>query len=100
MWVSPSEIEDALAGVPTIAETAAVRGESAVGLEEIVLFVVPAANVEGQLALDDARQRLARVLPDHKRPRRFEIIAGLPRTDTGKVQRHKLRRALSGPARG
>jgi benzoate-CoA ligase len=99
MWVSPSEIEDALAGVPTIAETAAVRGESAVGLEEIVLFVVPAADVEGRVALDDARQRLARVLPDHKRPRRFELIAGLPRTDTGKVQRHKLRHGLSAPTR-
>jgi acyl-coenzyme A synthetase/AMP-(fatty) acid ligase len=38
-------------------------------------------------------------LPDHKRPRRFEAIAELPRTDTGKVQRHKLRQGLSSPAR-
>jgi 3-hydroxybenzoate/4-hydroxybenzoate---CoA ligase len=99
MWVSPSEIEDALAGIPSIAEAAAVLGESAVGLEEIVLFVVPAANAEGRKALEDARRRLARVLPDHKRPRRFEVIAELPRTDTGKVQRHKLRQGPSLPAR-
>ena len=31
LWVSPSEIEDALAGIPTIAECAAVSSESAVG---------------------------------------------------------------------
>ncbi len=99
MWVSPSEIEDALAGIPSIAEAAAVRGESAAGLEEIVLFVVPAANAEGRAALEDARRQLARVLPDHKRPRQFEVIAELPRTDTGKVQRHKLRQGLSLSAR-
>jgi len=100
MWVAPSEIEDALAGIPSIAEAAAVRGESAVGLEEIVLFVVPAANAEGQDALVDARRRLARTLPEHKRPRRFEVIAELPRTATGKVQRHKLRQTSSSPDRG
>jgi acyl-coenzyme A synthetase/AMP-(fatty) acid ligase len=100
MWVAPSEIEDALAGIASIAEAAAVRGESAVGLEEIVLFVVPAANAEGQDALADARRRLALALPEHKRPRRFEVIAELPRTATGKVQRHKLRQTLSSPDRG
>jgi benzoate-CoA ligase len=97
MWVSPSEIEDALAGIASIAEAAAVLGESAIGLEEIVLFVVPAAKTEGRTALEDARQRLARVLPDHKLPRRFEVIAELPRTATGKLQRHKLRQELSLP---
>jgi benzoate-CoA ligase len=91
MWVSPLEIEDALAGVPSIAEAAAVLGESAVGLQEIVLFVVPTAKTDGAAALKDARQRLARDLPGHKLPRRFEVIAELPRTATGKLQRHKLR---------
>jgi benzoate-CoA ligase len=100
MWVSPSEIEDALAGIASIAEAAAVLGRSTVGLEEIVLFVVPAARTEGRAALEDARLRLARVLPHHKLPRRFEVIAELPRTATGKVQRHKLRQGLSSPLRG
>ena len=38
-----------------------------------------------------ARERLAEVLPNYKRPRRFEVVVDLPRTATGKVQRHKLR---------
>lgn len=97
MWVSPSEIEDALAGIPSIAEAAAVLGASAVGLEEIVLFVVPAAKTGSREAIEDARQRLARVLPSYNLPRRFEVIAELPRTATGKVQRHKLRQGLSLP---
>jgi 3-hydroxybenzoate/4-hydroxybenzoate---CoA ligase len=100
IWVSPSEIEDALAGIPSIAEAAAVRGANAIGLEEIVLFVVPATKAECREALEDARRRLARVLPDYKLPRRFEVITELPRTATGKVQRHKLRQGLSLPDSG
>ena len=42
IWISPSEIEDALAGIASIAESAAVLGESEIGLAEIVLYVVPA----------------------------------------------------------
>jgi benzoate-CoA ligase len=91
MWISPSEIEDALAGIPSIGETAAVLGESEVGLGEVVLFVVPAPAADGQAAVNAARERLAQALPSYKRPRRFEIVADLPRTATGKLQRHKLR---------
>jgi benzoate-CoA ligase len=92
MWISPSEIEDALAGIPSIAESAAVLGESRVGLGEVVLFIVPATPADASAALMDARDHLGKALPPHKRPRRFEIVADLPRTATGKVQRHKLRK--------
>jgi acyl-coenzyme A synthetase/AMP-(fatty) acid ligase len=33
-------------------------------------------------------------LPRYKQPRRFEVVAALPRTATGKIQRHKLRELL------
>jgi acyl-coenzyme A synthetase/AMP-(fatty) acid ligase len=91
IWISPSEIEDALAGVTSIAESAAVLGESAIGLPEIVLFVVAAPNTDDVTAVAAARERLAHVLPHHKLPRRFEVVTDLPRTATGKVQRHRLR---------
>jgi benzoate-CoA ligase len=99
MWVSPAEIEDALAGVASIGESAAVLGENAIGLAEIVLFVVPAAGADGQMAVRDAQERLSRSLPAHKRPRRFEVITELPRTATGKVRRHSLRETLFVPNR-
>ena len=94
IWVSPSEIEDALAGVAGIAETAAVLGENAIGLAEIALFIVLAPGGEGKAAEAAARERLSQVLPHYKLPRRFEVVADLPRTATGKVQRHKLRDRL------
>jgi 3-hydroxybenzoate/4-hydroxybenzoate---CoA ligase len=94
IWVSPAEIEDALGGLDGIAESAAVQGENEIGLAEIVLFVVPAIDRNPAAALEAARTRLEQALPSYKRPRRFEAIAALPRTATGKVQRHKLRQQL------
>ena len=91
LWVSPSEIEDLLGGIPSIVETAAVLGESANGLSEIVLTIVPAAGADSGAVIAAARERLWQALPPYKRPRRFEIVPALPRTATGKVQRHKLR---------
>jgi acyl-coenzyme A synthetase/AMP-(fatty) acid ligase len=105
MWISPSEIEDALIGIPSIADAAAVLGESSVGLAEIVLYVVPAPGVvpmrsaNGHAVTAAARERLAQVLPPYKLPRRFEAVDDLPRTATGKVQRHKLRDRLRREAR-
>jgi benzoate-CoA ligase len=94
IWISPSEIEDALGGVASITESAAVLGESDIGLAEIVLFVVPAPGADGETAKAAARQRLVKALPRFKQPRHFEAVADLPRTATGKVQRHKLRERL------
>jgi benzoate-CoA ligase len=94
IWISPAEIEDALAGIASIAESAAVLGESDIGLAEIVLYVVPAAGSDGPAAMKAARERLSQVLPGYKQPRRFEMVADLPRTATGKIQRHKLRERL------
>jgi 3-hydroxybenzoate/4-hydroxybenzoate---CoA ligase len=91
LWVSPSEIEDALAGIPTIAEAAAVLTESAAGLSEIVLYVVARSRADGDAAIAAAREQLARKLPPSKLPRQYALAAELPRTATGKLQRHKLR---------
>jgi 3-hydroxybenzoate/4-hydroxybenzoate---CoA ligase len=94
LWVSPAEIEDTLAGIPTIAEAAAVLSESAAGLSEIVLYIVATSRADGDLAVAAAREQLARKLPGSKLPRRYVLVAELPRTATGKIQRHKLRAEL------
>ena len=87
-------IEDALAGIPNIVESAAVLGENEIGLAEIVLYIVPAPSADAPAAMKAARERLSQTLPRYKQPRRFETIKDLPRTATGKVQRHKLRERL------
>ena len=79
---------------PSILESAAVLGENEIGLAEIVLYVVPAPGADSVAAMKAARERLPQVLPRYKQPRRFEAITDLPRTATGKVQRHKLRERL------
>src|SRR5260370_36963085 len=78
IWISPAEIEDVLAGIRSISETAAVLGESEIGLAEIVLYIVPAPGADGSAAVAAARERLSRALPPYKRPRRFEIAHDLP----------------------
>lgn len=95
MWVSPSEIEDALADVASIAEAVVVSAESAKGLAEIVLYVVPAPDSDGETAIAEARDQLMRALPPFKVPRRFAVLVDLPRTATGKIRRHKLREGNS-----
>ena len=41
-----------------------------------------------------AQQACETKLPRHKRPRWVRVVAELPRTATGKVQRYKLREML------
>jgi 3-hydroxybenzoate/4-hydroxybenzoate---CoA ligase len=90
-WVSPTEIEDALGGIPAIAEVAVVAAKTVLGLTEVVLHVVPSAGIDPQVALAAAQEQVARLLPSWKRPRRFVVADTLPRTQTGKMQRHRLR---------
>ena len=99
MWVSPFEVEDALAGLPAVADAAAVLTENAAGLPEIVLYLVAAPAYAEPEMTQAARDHLNRVLPPFKRPRQFVAVQELPRTATGKIQRYKLRAAQAGNER-
>ena len=94
LWVSPSEIEDMLAGIPTVREAAAVLREGSAGLSEIVLYIVATSSAEGGAAIAAARAQLTRNLPAFKLPRQYALAAQLPRTPSGKIQRYKLRAEL------
>src|SRR5256886_16984008 len=89
IWISPAEIEDVLAGIRSISETAAVLGESEIGLAEIVLYIVPAPGADGSAAVAAARKQLSWALPSYKRPRRVGIFPDLRRTATGQGRRKK-----------
>jgi acyl-CoA synthetase (AMP-forming)/AMP-acid ligase II len=91
-WVQPGELEEAVSGVPEIAEAACVQVTDSEGFERLALFV--AARGEAAQALSAAGRICEEKLPRFKRPKWIRAVAELPRTATGKVQRFKLREQL------
>ena len=92
MWVSPAEVESALAEHPAVVEAGVV---GAAGRDELVkplAFVVLAPGHAPSPALEDelkgfVKQRLA----VYKYPRWIVFVPELPKTATGKIQRFRLR---------
>ena len=96
IWVSPAEVEGVLVEQPNVLEAAVVGGRDAQGLEVTVAFVVPRSGHQVDTAAVEAhcRDRMA----GFKRPRRIEVVDGLPKTPTGKIQRFALREGLDAEA--
>jgi len=94
--VYPAEIENVLMAHPAVLDVA-VLGEPDDDLGEHVTAVVELAEgMDATSALVEelslhCRAKLARF----KVPRRFEFIDHLPRTETGKVRKHLIRRDLA-----
>jgi 4-hydroxybenzoate-CoA ligase len=94
VWVSPFEVETALASHPAVLEAAVVPAEDEDGLLKPKAFIV----LKEGAAPDD----LAEALKAHvqasvglwKYPRWIAIVDALPKTATGKIQRFKLREQL------
>ncbi|NVB40109.1 benzoate-CoA ligase family protein [Pseudenhygromyxa sp. WMMC2535] len=92
IWVSPFEIEAALASHPEVLEAAVIGQQNEAGLIKPKAFVVLAAGKTG----DDAMRATLKAhckaqLAPYKYPRWFDFVDELPKTATGKVQRFKLR---------
>ncbi|WP_270263437.1 acyl-CoA synthetase [Kocuria marina] len=88
--VYPAEVENALLGLEEIQEAAVIGvpderwGET--GRAFVVLFE-DAPELSGDEILTRLRERLA----TYKLPARVEVVAELPRTTTGKIQKNVLR---------
>ena len=91
-WVQPSELEDAAAAEPAVAEAACVAVADEDGLARLALFVT--ARSDAAAAVHAAAAACERMLPRHKRPKWVRALPELPRTATGKVQRYKLRELM------
>ncbi len=90
--ISATEVEAAFATMPGVAEVAAyaVPSDLRGGEDEVMLAVVPAPG--GAPTPEAVAAHAERVLPKFARPRFVSIVAALPKTATGKVQRAVLRR--------
>jgi benzoate-CoA ligase len=91
-WVQPGELEEAVAGNPSISEAACVQATDEAGFEMLAMFV--AARGEAADALAAAQRICEEKLPRFKRPKWIRVVAELPRTATGKIQRYKLREMI------
>jgi benzoate-CoA ligase family protein len=97
LYVSPFEVEGALATHPDVLEAAVVAWPDADTLIKPKAFVV--LKDQTKVADAGARDAMSRALQEHvksrlapfKYPRWIEFRADLPKTATGKIQRFKLR---------
>jgi len=89
IWVSPFEVESALSEHAAVLEAAVVGHEDGDGLTKPKAFVVvkPGQTVDPEELKTFVKTRLA----PFKYPRWIELVAELPKTATGKIQRYKLR---------
>jgi acyl-coenzyme A synthetase/AMP-(fatty) acid ligase len=74
-WVWPAELEEAAVCARAVGEAACVPVTDGEGLHRLALFA-------------------CEQLPRHKRPKWIRVVAELPRTASGKVQRYQLREML------
>jgi 4-hydroxybenzoate-CoA ligase len=94
IWVSPFEVEAALASHPDVLEAAVVPAEDSKGLLKPKAFVVLKGNPgegAGRSLYEGLKAHVKRTVGPWKYPRWIEFVDTLPKTATGKIQRFKLR---------
>jgi acyl-coenzyme A synthetase/AMP-(fatty) acid ligase len=97
IWVSPVEVENALAAHPAVLESGVVGVQDDDGLLKPKAFVVLRQGFAGSGALAAELQAFVKEkIAPYKYPR---WVGELPKTATGKTQRYKLRQAAT-PAEG
>ena len=92
IWVSPAEVENTALGHPAVLECAVVGATDTDGLTKPKAFIVlrPGLVPSHQIARDIQAFVKANIAP-FKYPRWVELVAELPKTATGKIQRFRLR---------
>jgi O-succinylbenzoic acid--CoA ligase len=87
--VMPAEIEQVLLRHPDVADAAAVGRPDPEWQEAVTAVVVMRDGAEA--TADGLRRHCAEALTGFKVPKRFEFVAELPRTESGKLRRRELR---------
>jgi long-chain acyl-CoA synthetase len=89
--VYPVEVEDVIRELVEVEETAVIGVADEVTGEAVVAYVRPAGGADPAALADAVREHCAKRLARFKRPSRIEVVAELPLTVTGKVQKGRLR---------
>ena len=94
--IYPAEIERVLLADPRVADAVVVRRKDAHWGEVPVAFI---ARRDDSLTEDDLIRRCRAELAGYKRPKEIRFIAAdaLPRSTTGKIQRHEVEKWLAEP---
>ncbi|GDZ93324.1 amino acid adenylation domain-containing protein [Planktothrix agardhii CCAP 1459/11A] len=82
------EIEALLASHPQIWETVVLVWDDTTGDKRLVAYIVPQPEIT--ITIDEIRQFLKAKLPDYMVPNAFVILAALPLTANGKIDRRAL----------
>ncbi len=91
IWLAPFEVEQALVSHPAVLEAAVVPALDENGLEKPKAFVVLKDDVPHEGIEAALKDHVKAAVGKWKYPRWIEIVDGLPKTATGKIQRFKLR---------
>ncbi|CAM2175561.1 AMP-binding protein [Burkholderia orbicola] len=95
--ISAKEIEDLLFQHPGVADVAVIGMPDAVLVERVCAYIVP-RNEPPTLEEVVAFLRTHRIA-NQKLPERMEVVAQLPRTASGKIQKFKLRADIAAKVR-
>jgi acetyl-CoA synthetase len=99
--IGPFEVESALLTHPAVAEAAAIGKPDTARGQIVKAFIVLRPGATDSTTLREAIVAAARrALGDHAYPREIEVVAELPKTTTGKIQRFVLRQQEEARARG
>jgi 4-hydroxybenzoate-CoA ligase len=92
MWVSPFEVETALASHEAVLEAAVIGKQDSDGLIKPKAFIVLKAGYAADARLlETLKVHVKERAGPWKYPRWIDVRGDLPRTATGKIQRFKLR---------
>jgi len=90
--VAPGEVEEIILKHPEIAEVAVVgfKNEDDISNETIASFIVPNSS-DFTLNIESLQKFCLQFLEPYKIPKQMEIVKELPKTNSGKIQRHLLK---------
>lgn len=87
-FINPKELEETLESYPGVEQAAVVSIPNEHGVERIEAYVVGTATSR------ELRHWMHKHHDRQQCPRKVHIVQELPRTDTGKIQRYKLREQI------